>query len=363
MKRLLIYMSAILFATACSGTIDDSDNTGDIPEEYVEPFTLSADKTEVAASGSDYVTFSLKDAYGRDLMADKSALQRINVVSDNGVRVPRMENSARFIANGTYNFTATYMGKECGEPVEVVAKNRAQYEKYHKNVALYKATATWCGPCANMTKTLKNLNEDAKDHLVELCWHFQDAHSLTPAGSEYDCGEIIVDYFNGAGVPTVVLDLMEKVIESSTSAIENAIWNIRAEYPATCGIKVSTEYDEESGEISVVAFLKSSTGGRYDMGMALMLNDQIIPSGTNEGGQYSHIVKATTGNFYMYSDSIMEVAKDSEIFHTWHLDPGTLDIDDLSVAVFALVEDGYAARIDNIVEVKVGESVDYVLNE
>ena len=59
----------------------------------------------------------------------------------------------------------------------------------------------------------------------------------------------------------------------------------------------------------------------------------------------------------------MEVAKDSEIFHTWHLDPGTLDIDDLSVAVFALVEDGYAARIDNIVEVKVGESVDYVLNE
>lgn len=367
MKRILYILFAFA-ALSCSGTIDDNDSGNDISGEYVEPFTLKADKLEVEASGSDYVTFSLLDKHGRDLMADKNALQSINVVSDKGFRVDRMETKASFISNGTYVFTATYKGKKCGDPVEVVAKNRGEYEKYHKNVAIYKATATWCGPCASMTRTLQNLNDDTKAHSVEICWHFEDELAVNPPGSDYDCGEILVSYFNGSGVPTVILDLKDMVIESSTSSIEESIWDLRAEYPATCGISLTSGYDAESGVIDVTARLASSTGGSYDLGMALLLNDQVIPSGTNDGGKYSHIVKAATGNFYMYSDAIKTVDKDQEMSQTWQIDAGALnlsaqDMDDLSVAVFALVKYGDAARIDNVVEAGVGETADYLLNE
>ena len=42
---------------------------------------------------------------------------------------------------------------------------------------------------------------------------------------------------------------------------------------------------------------------------------------------------------------------------------GNHKLEALSVVAFALVPDGDYARMDNIVEVKAGESVDYLLNE
>ena len=47
---------------------------------------------------------------------------------------------------------------------------------------------------------------------------------------------------------------------------------------------------------------------------------------------------------------------------TQQIPAGNHKLEDLTVVAFALVPDGERARIDNIVEVKAGESVDYVLN-
>ena len=100
------------------------------------------------------------------------------------------------------------------------------------------------------------------------------------------------------------------------------------------------------------------------MGMALLLNNQTVAGGTNEGGKYSHIVVASTGNFFMYSSqSLTEVAKDGKMTFTQQIPAGNYKLDDLTVVAFALVPDGDEARIDNIVEVKAGESIDYVLND
>lgn len=373
MKRLA-YISAIILLASCSGTIDpEADGPGDvngpggqqgiIPAEYTEPFTLSADKTEVEASGEDYVTFSLKDAYDREMLTDKNALQSVNIVSEEGMRVDRMQIVTRFIADGTYNFTASYKGKKSNS-LQIKAQNRGLYEKYHKNVAIYKATATWCGPCAVMTRALEGLNEDTKSHSVELCWHGQDDLAVTPGGWKQDYGSFVISYFGGLGFPTVVLDLKETTIENASSGLEKAIWNLRAAYPATCGIKLETEYDAEEKVINAVAELTSSVGGRYDMGMALLLNNQIVSGGTNEGGRYSHIVRAATGNFFMYSSaSLKSLEKDGKMTFSQQIPAGNYRPEDLSVVAFAIVPDGDAARMDNIVEVKAGESVGYHLND
>lgn len=335
-----------------------------MPEEFTEPFTLSVDKTTVEASGKDVVTFSLKDAYDREMLDDKNTLQGINITSDEGVRVARMEKTVSFIANGTYNFTAKYKGKTSENTVKVVAENRASYEKYHKNVAIYKATATWCGPCAVMTKALNGLNEDTKAHSVELCWHGEDEFAVTPGGWDYDFGQWVMSYFGGGGYPTVVLDLKKTTIENTSAGLEGEIWQLRADYPATCGIKISTEYDKNKNVINATAELTSSTGGKYDMGMALVLNNQIVDGGTNEGGKYSHIVRAATGNFFMYSsESLTELEKDGKMTFTQKFPAGNHKLEDLTVVAFAIVPDGDRARMDNIVEVKAGESADYILND
>lgn len=364
MKKFL-YISALVFAASCSGTVDpDNQEPVDIPDEFTEPFTLSADKTEVEASGKDVVTFSLTDAYGREMLGDNNVLQSINITSEEGLRVTRMQRTATFISNGSYHFTAKYKGKASANTVEIVAKNRAAYEKYHKNVAIYKATATWCGPCAVMTKALEGLNADAKAHSVEVCWHGQDELAVTPGGWDSDYGSFVVSYFGGSGFPTVVFDLKEKTIENTSSALEKAMMELRAQYPATCGLKLDTQYDSASNTINAVAELTSSTGGSYDMGMILLLNNQIIQSGTNEGGKYSHIVRAATGNFFMYSsESLTKIGKDGTMTFTQQIPAGDHKLEDLSVVAFALVPDGDYARMDNIVEVKAGESVDYILND
>ncbi len=372
MKKVLSWILALAAVASCYGTIDPNnpnqapddnpDDKQEIPEEFVGSYTLSADKTEVEASGSDVVTFSLKDAYGRDILQDRRTLQKVNIVSEEGQRVPRMETTTTFIANGAYTFYATYEGRESKNKVRIVAQNRGNYEKFHKNVAIYKATATWCAPCALMTRALAGLNEDTKNHSVELCWHYQDNLAIYTDNASYDCGTQIASYFGNGGVPTVVLDLQTPVIEKSSSAIEAAAWDLRAKYPATCGIKVDTEYDAAEGNINVKAELTSSTGGEYDLGLALLLNDQIIPEGTNDGGKYSHIVRSATGNYMMYSTAIKSVPKDGTLPFEQSIMLRNMSPDNLSVVVFALVKEGDGARIDNIVEVKVGESIDYVYN-
>lgn len=367
MKRFSYIAAAMMAFAACTGYVDpEQDGTDDpavVPDEITGPFTLSVDKTEVEADGQDCVTFSLKDAYDREMLGDKKTLQGVNIVSDKGMRVERMTTEARFIANGDYNFTATYNGQK-SNAVKVTARNRGTYEKYHKNVAIYKATATWCGPCAVMTRAIEGMNEDTKAHSVELCWHGQDELAVTPAGAEMDYGSFLISYFEGLGFPTVILDLKEKTIENASSGLDKAIWKLRAQYPATSGLKLATEYDEADKVIKASAELLSSTGGKYDIGMALLLNNQVIPGGTNDGGKYSHIVRAATGNFYMYSsDGLTELPKDGKKTFSVEIPVGNHKLADLSVAAFAIVPDADAARIDNIVEVKAGESVDYMLND
>ena len=187
---------------------------------------------------------------------------------------------------------------------------------------------------------------------------------MTPGGWDYDYGSFVVSYFGGQGFPTVVMDLKEKTIENTSGALENVIWNLRAEYPATCGLKLTTEYDADAKVINASAELTSSTGGSYDMGMVLLLNNQIVQGGTNEGGRYSHIVRASTGNFFMYSsESLTKVEKDGKMTFSQQIPVGNYKLSDLSVVAFALVPDGEGARMDNIVEVKAGESADYQLND
>lgn len=364
MKRTVYIAAAFMMMTACSGHIDPAVTEEPvIPEDYEGPYTLTADKTEVEASGKDYVTFSLLDAYDRDLMVDEKALQNVKIISEDGTIVPRMTSKVSYIANGTIKYTATFKGKKSVNELTITAKNRSRYEKFHKNVAIYKATATWCTACPAMTAAIEGIDDDAKKHSVQLCCHSGD-HWEIP-----DCGSYISMRFGDNYLPTVVLDLLEDAVipvtEKSSSAVERTIMKVRTEYPATCGIRLSTAYDSKTGRVYMTAELTSSTGGEYDLGFALLHNDQVFVNDYNERRTYSHIVTDKTDNFRMYTGAGKSVAKDGKFSsdHSFVLPVG-LGSEEFSVVAYAVVRNGdNGARIDNIVEVQVGKSLDYVYNE
>ena len=373
MKRILLYISTIVLAASCSGTVDpDNQGQGDVPDEFTEPFTLSVDKAQVEASGKDIVTFSLKDAYGREMLEDKSTLQSVNITSEEGVRVTRMERTIGFISNGTYHFSAKYKGKASANTVEVKAQNRAKYEKYHKNVGLFKCTSVYCVACPNLADNLHKISDDAKDHSVVLAIHgdFQgqkDPFSLYVSGT--DLGSYMMSWFGGSGWPTLIYDLAHaKTGSSNTTDLEAEIMNRRVESPATCGIKVNSVAVEGTA-LKVSATMKSSTGGDYDMACAVLRDGLTYLGGysLDDSGVYDEVVVALSESFIGYYKG-EEVAEGAEVSETFTFDfgesvPSAADLENYYVAVYAHRKTADGSVMDNIVTCGYGKSVDYRLND
>ena len=371
MKKLL-YVAAVALLAACSGQIDpENDQPVVIPDEYTAPFTLSADKTHVEADGKEVVTFSLKDAYDREMLSDKKALQSINIVSDKGTRVPRMQMTATFISNGTYSFSATFKGEKSANTVEVEAVNRAKYEVFHRNVGLFKCTSVWCTACPGLARSLHNLDESAKDHSVVLAFHgnFNDVDPFSLYVGETDLGSYVMGYFRGSGWPTLVYDMNEASSgAASTTDIEADIMARRIASPATCGIKI-TSVAVEGTALKVKATMKSSTGGDYDLACAVLRDGLQFSGGysANDDGIFDEVVVALSESFLSYYKG-ESVEKDGEISEEFSFDfgenvPSQADLDSYYVAVYAHRKTSDGSTMDNIVTCGYGESVDYHYND
>jgi len=371
MKKLL-YVAAVALLAACSGQIDpENDQPVVIPDEYTAPFTLSADKTQVEADGKEVVTFSLKDAYDREMLSDKKALQSINIVSDKGTRVPRMQMTATFISNGTYSFSATFKGEKSANTVEVEAVNRAKYEVFHRNVGLFKCTSVWCTACPGLARSLHNLDESAKEHSVVLAFHgnFNDVDPFSLYVGETDLGSYVMGYFRGSGWPTLVYDMNEASTgAASTTDIEADIMARRIASPATCGIKI-TSVAVEGTALKVKATMKSSTGGDYDLACAVLRNGLQFSGGysANDDGIFDEVVVALSESFLSYYKG-ESVEKDGEISEEFSFDfgenvPSQADLDNYYVAVYAHRKTSDGSTMDNIVTCGYGESVDYHYND
>lgn len=372
--RNFLYISAALLVAACSGQIDPENEQPDpvvIPDEYTAPFTLSADKSEVEADGVEIVTFSLKDAYDREMLSDKKALQSINIVSDKGTRVPRMQTTATFISNGTYSFTATFKGAKSENAVQVEAVNRAKYEVFHRNVGLFKCTSVWCVACPSLGRSLHNLSESAKDHSVVLALHgnFNDADPFSLYVGDTDLGSYVMGSFRGQGWPTLVYDMnVASSGSSSTTDIEADIMDRRVVSPATCGIKI-TSVAVEGTALKVKATMKSSTGGDYDLACAVLRDGLEFNGGysVNDDGIYDEVVLALSESFLGYYKG-ESVAKDAEISEEFSFDfgenvPSEETLKSYYVAVYAHRKTEKGSTMDNIVTCGYGKTVDYHYND
>jgi len=379
MKKF-IYIAAIMALAACSGTIDpeqggEGTGTGDIPEEFTAPFTLSANLEEVEADGQEFVKFSLKDKYDREMLEDKRTLQSVNIVSDKGVRVPRMERTVSFIENGTYTFTATYLGSECANTVQVKAVNRSAYEAYHRNVGLFKATSVWCVACPSLANSLHGLSDNTKDHSVVLAFHgdFNYRDPFSVYAGDVALGAYLMSAFGGNVWPTLVYDMDEAVVGAvGTSVLEDNIFERRVEYPATCGIKVSS-VKVEGTSLKVMASLETSTGGGYDLACAVLRDGLVYDEpgvySANNDGVFDEVVLTVSPNFLRYSSETGKtLEKGEEMEREFSFDfgegnvPSEADLKKFYVAVWGHKKASDSSVMDNIVTCGYGETVDYRYN-
>lgn len=152
--------------------------------------------------------------------------------------------------------------------------------------------------------------------------------------------------------------------DRNVSGIKHILLNQIRKYPATCGIKVNSSYDESIGEITVNASLKSSKGGEYDL-VYVVVTDGLTSSGGTEN-VYDYTVRAISNNFLSMSTNRRftveangeHTAETFSISNAKGLDPKTSRI-----VVYALrnVDDAYL--VDNITECSIDGEIDYLYND
>lgn len=342
----------------------NEDNGGD-DTPVTDGYTISVDKTVIEANGKDVATFVVTDVDGNNLMdSDLSSIYFKNVAT--GERLDRKSTGFSSVLDGDYEFVATYRGVETANSVKIKVQNRSKYEKYKQRVAIYQLTGTWCTYCPMMVAGLEGLPDIWKDHSLVMAVHASSSSSTDPyaiPARNGDLGSAMLGAFDGAGYPSCVYDLNELTGDRSSSTIAKTIERYLVEYPATCGVKIASTV-REGETITINAAVTSSTGGTYDLGYVLLLDNQSYSAGTSLDGKYHDIVCALSSNFMEMSEEKFTLGEDEERTRTFTIEsvPENIASGDMRIVVFALSSQNGRVITDNLAVCAVGGSIDYVLN-
>lgn len=333
---------------------------------YIEPYTLSVDKTQIEASGVDYINFSLKDAKGRDILTDTEELHKVSIREDNGLNVPRMETKMSFIDNGTYQFTASYMGVK-SNTVTVQAVNRGNYEKFHKNVALFVCKSAMEMYSPQVDLNYSEINNNSAEHSVNIGVHAAWGDPFTLYYGQQELATYLMSKFRAGAFPSLIYDLDYLTLNRTVYDIQNDIRKRRVEAPATCGFKV-TSVQIEGTVLKVKASMMTSAAGDYDLACAIIMDGLYYANGysAHDDGIYNNVLVAMSesGVEYVNGETLQANQEYTEEFS---FDfganvPSSNALQSMRVAVYAHRKTNTGSVIDNIVTCDYGKSVDYRYN-
>lgn len=336
--------------------------------------TISVDKTQIEADGKDIAVFTITDPAGNVLTteANMGSVYFKNV--NTGSRLARYSKGFTSIVDGEFEFVGIYNGEETANSVKIKAVNRASYEVFHRNVAVFKLTGTWCSNCPRMTTALHSLDEDAAAHSIVLACHSEESKSH-PFYVNYGGHDLASSIFihmgeSSAAYPTNCYDLVSLSTSSSTITIADEIMSRRVEAPASVGIKVSS-VEMEGTVLKVSAAVKASVKGTYDMVCALVADNLVYEGGytDNDENLYSNVVISVSGdNFLTYrSASSFDLGKDAEYERSFEFDFGGEPSADLLKNLRAVIlvhkknSDG-SSEVNNCAECAYGKTLDYQYN-
>jgi thiol-disulfide isomerase/thioredoxin len=363
-RRVIYLCAAVAVFQACDG----QDPAGPDVEPKEPGYYIYADKTTVEADGKDAVTFTVKDQ-DDNIISTEDNMGRVwyeDVAT--GVRLERYSTSFSAMADGEFEYVGIYNGERTLNSVRIKAQNRSKYELFHKNVAIFKLTATWCPNCPSMTTVLGGLGEDASDHSIILACHNSDKFSVAYGSMDLAAAVAVHAGATALGLPTNVYDLAVLDDARTVSMVTRNITRRRISSPATSGVKVNS-FVLDGSDIKVSASVKSSAGGEYDLTCAILSDGLEAPEGYAKDGIYDDVViAANVANFLtVSSDSKFTLGKDQEqtkefTFSFGENVPSAEFLSRLSVVVLALKKEGGKAVVDNAAKCGYGKTIDYIYN-
>ena len=365
-KNVFYFLAAAL-AASCAGNVDPNDV---LPGTPVEPYTLTVDKSQIESDGKDAATLVVTDASGLVLREGNYLRQVSFHITETGEWRSGMGYEGEVdkfssIIDGSYTISAMYAGKECANTVSVASRNRKKYELFHKNVAIYRLTGTWCQYCPYMTEALSNVDAFTKDHSIVMEFHNGDEFSVA-YNSAMDLAAFLLSRYGTKddGYPYCIYSISEGSGKRTVNDIKRFVMNRLVEHPAQTGIKASSTLVD--GKLTVNASVMTSVAGKFDLGMAV-LKDRCVPTPNPQNPPhediYNDVVISASGNFYaMSTDSFtLEAEAEKTMVREW--ESPKLDADDCRVVLFTLREADGKVIIDNAVDFKAGETIDYRYNQ
>lgn len=361
MKNLftLLPLAALLVSVCTGGPEPDVE---EVPA--VAPFTLSVDKAQIESNGKDVATFTITDANGQ-VLTDLAHIRNTSfyVVETKEWRTDigsgEAPNVFTSITDGTYTIQAMYEGEYCTNEVTVESVNRKEYELFHKNVLIYRFTATWCQFCPSMTEALAKMNDFSKGHSIVMEFHGKDQYTCR-AISDYASG-----IYSTVGYPYCDYSLVVGSGNRTMNDLHNNIKSVLVDYPAQTGIKAETKV--ENGNIIVNATVMASVAGEYDLAMAVLMDD-CVPSAPADGSdvyeeEYDNVIRDITGNYIAMSSDKFSLDKSTEKAIVKESRDFRFPQEKCKVILFTLMRTSEGKTIvDNAVSVPVGQSVDYRYN-
>lgn len=344
---LCAFLMPIMGLVGCSGSSDTETDTTSLE--------LTANRTSVVANGTDQVTFVVKyDGL------DVSSRAKISVTSPSGEQSEISGLSFSTKTQGDYTFTATYEAKKSN--TVTVTATAPVAEKYYRRVCMMDITSTNCTFCPTAARAIAMLQQNRPDRIIAMAFHGlgMGADPLaTPVTAELE------EIFPGDGYPVVIADLREAT--STNVSVEGAKYynTSRNNYPATCGIRLESKYNEANGSVDVTVGVTSNAGGEYRVAVFAVESGIVEPQ--KDGGlvdeDYIHndVVRAMLSGS-IAGDALGTLEVDTEVTKDYSLKiDEAWKVENMKIVAYVTDSSNY---INNVTECEAANgSCDYKLNE
>lgn len=367
-------MVGVAAFVSCRGQ-QDEDPTQQVPEGVLRIF---ADRTTIAADGSDVVTF--KVMFGSEDVSTAPTLQLMRTIDGNEVPMKYSVNTFSTTIPGTYSFKAEFYrsGRYYSDnEVEVVAEaSVADGEAKHwaQKILGFQFTSTGCTYCPILSTSLKLAQENFEGRLAVVSFH-QDFNNIQDPMSH----SLTATYYkllNRSGLPQFCPNLItdgEFIVVNEYEKVVAAMDRAESQYPATCGVAIESAMVEggtRAVEVRVKVTSNTPSAYRYQI---FLVEDGIVATQAgvdrDEADSYTHnnvvrgaLFDSVYGTNFAEGVKLQVGVEQTSATHTINI-PDGCDVEKMRVvvALFSSYDNGHSYIVNNCAECPVGESVDYAV--
>lgn len=347
----ILWISALIFMISCRGEYDDQA----LP-------VLLASLSEIDMEAQEQCRFTV--TYDGKDVTEEAAVYCVKSDEELGdaVFIPTTE--------GIFGFYAIYDGKRSAEVrVKVIGGSEMSESAYNRRVFVAEFTGQWCANCPSGYSAMNQIlqGSDRFKNFVHVAAFHSDAEDedvfAIPQTQDLfryckDLGDVTLAY------PSFCTDLRYAnllVQGVTTPSFRTSLNDSFKQWPAHCGVAVSTRYDAENANVDVEVRVKSERAMVYRV-LVLVVEDKIVgwQSGavSDAGGSagdpaylHRHVVrKVVTSYGDMFSGEKLcdtKVESGQEAVKSWTVDVAPAwNLENTEIYAIAIGDNGYVNNMN-----------------